>query len=94
MSVDCIVVLNAFPPTTCTLVSKWRSKSVGRNLTWCMCGDGASPGFTSGSIRSMMTWEQPKRSMVLEPPNCLVSSALGKAAAPAANSRVEKIMMQ
>jgi hypothetical protein len=39
--------------------------------TWCMCGEGAWPGLTSGSMRSMTVSAHPKRSMVKpwEPPN-------------------------
>lgn len=39
----------------------------------------------------MMTSEQPNRNIVFCPP-CLDSRALGKATAPAAKSKVEKIM--
>ena len=38
--------------------------------TWWRWGDGRVSGFTSGSMRSMTSWEQPNRSMVglLPPP--------------------------
>lgn len=33
---------------------------------WWRCGEGREPGLTRGSIRSITSWWQPKRSMVDE----------------------------